>query len=91
MSENLTTILQAATLLSFIIGFVWGTTRVAILVGQITHQIQAMQDDIAVLNKLLVEIAVQKQRLDAQGERLNMLDRRYEDLRRGKGRIVEDG
>jgi hypothetical protein len=33
----------------------------------------------------LTELAVQKSRLDSQGERLNLMDRRYEELRHGEG------
>lgn len=40
------------------------------------------------LHKVVVELATQKQRLDSQGDRLNRLDARLDQLREGKGFIL---
>lgn len=51
--------------------------------------IQDIKTDLKILNKLVTDIALQNQRLDAQAERLNRLDSRIDELRHGKGFIKE--
>ncbi len=63
--------------------------------GKFTQSILTMKQDIIELNefaksmgKTLTQMAVQHSRLDAQAERLNVLDKRIEDLRHGDGFIA---
>lgn len=44
-----------------------------------------LKGDVKKLNALLIEVAVQNQRLNGMGDRLNLLDRRYDDLSHGRG------
>lgn len=41
--------------------------------------------DLKILNKLVTDIALQNQRLDNQGERLNRLENHLDEMRHGKG------
>lgn len=64
--------------------------------GRFAQSIITMQREITELKEvakslavIITNQAVQTVRLDTQGERLNLLDRRIEDLRRGEGIIVK--
>lgn len=63
--------------------------------GRFAESIVTMQSEIRELKDLAKSLAivitaqaVQTQRLDTQGDRLNILDKRVEDLRRGDGYIA---
>lgn len=56
-----------------------------VMMKDITELKSAIRD----ITRVLTEVAVQKTRLDAQAERQNLLERRLEDLRHGRGFIVE--
>lgn len=51
-------------------------------------QIEEIKDDLKSINRLMIDVALQNQRLDSQDSRLAALDRRYEDLRHGEGFVV---
>lgn len=66
--------------------------------GGIMHGYKEMEKDITHLQgmmekitDILIQLSTQKERLDSQGARLNMMDQRLEDLRRGDGFIVKSG
>lgn len=48
-----------------------------------------MEDAIKGMREVVTTLAVQKERLDTQGQRLNVLDARVEDLRNGRGYITD--
>lgn len=52
------------------------------------REIQELKTTTGKIAEVLVSLAVQDSRLNAQSERLNTLDRRIEDLRRGDGFIA---
>lgn len=63
--------------------------------GRFAESIVTMQREIRELKEvakslavIITQQAVQTVRLDSQGERLNMMDKRLEDLRDGKGWIT---
>jgi hypothetical protein len=43
--------------------------------------------DLKVLNKVMIDLALQNQRLDNQGERLNSIDRHIDEIRHGQGLV----
>lgn len=49
--------------------------------------IAEIKTDLKVLNKLITDIALQNQRLDNQGERINRIDARLDDMSHGRGFI----
>jgi hypothetical protein len=51
------------------------------------EDIVEIKTDLKILNKIVTDIALQNQRLDSQGERLNRLDNRLDELSHGKGFI----
>jgi hypothetical protein len=51
--------------------------------------INDIKSDLKALNKVVMDVALQNQRLDQQEERLNLLDKRFDELRRGEGLITE--
>jgi cell division protein FtsB len=61
------------------------------IAGKFTTRIDNMQTTVDKLEGVVTTLAVQKERLDSQGARLNVLDARIEDLRRGQGFIRERG
>lgn len=50
-----------------------------------------IKTDLKILNKIIMDIALQSQRLDNQAERINRTEKAVDDLRRGKGYINNDG
>lgn len=63
--------------------------------GKFAQNIETMQREITELKEvakslavIITQQAVQSVRMDTQGERLNILDKRLEDLRRGEGLIT---
>ena len=44
-----------------------------------------IKSDLKILSKIISDLAVQTNRLDNQGERLNRIDARFDELRHGKG------
>lgn len=63
--------------------------------GKFATRIENMTDDIKELKQgeeritdVLIAMSSQKERMDAQGQRLNVIDQRIEDLRNGRGYIA---
>lgn len=54
---------------------------------QQAKEITDLKETVAKLGVLMIDVAVQKRRLDDQDARFTLMDKRYEDLRRGIGRI----
>lgn len=52
-------------------------------------EISELKEDVKVVSRLLTDVAVQDQRLNTIDKRLEVLDRRYEDLRHGRGFVTE--
>ena len=67
-----------------------GQDRVEQKVDSQQTEMSELKEDIKTLNKLLVDVAIQKQRLDSQDQQLRILDQRYDELRRGVGLITKD-
>ncbi len=66
--------------------------------GRFAESLLTMQKEISELKEvaksltvIITNQAVQTVRLDSQGDRLNILDKRIEDLRRGDGLIERNG
>jgi hypothetical protein len=70
---------------------VWRMSRMATrfeLIGDAqAREISEIKDEITAMRVLMTAVAVQKERLDSQAERLNLLDKRYDELRHGEGYI----
>lgn len=81
-AENMVTL---GLILFSVAGFYWKTTYDATLFRETLVEIKVEIKD---LHKVVVELATQKQRLDSQGDRLNRLDARMDQLREGKGYIL---
>ncbi len=91
-------VLKIATLISIIGGggvIVWRMSRMATrfeIIGDTqAREIGSIKDEIIAMRALMTAVAVQKERLDTQAERLNLLDRRYEELRHGEGYVFPLG
>lgn len=87
-------ILKIATLVSIIGGggiIIWRVSRMATrfeLIGAAqATEIAGLKNEMMEMRRLMTTVAVQKERLDSQAERLNLLDRRYEELRHGEGYV----
>ncbi len=52
------------------------------------QEVEAIQEEIKGMAKVVTQVAVQKNELDNVNQRLNTLDKRIEDLRRGHGFIA---
>lgn len=57
---------------------------------QFRQNIIDIKFDLKILNKVISDLAVQHQRLDNQGERINRLDNRLDELRHGKGFVRQN-
>ena len=60
------------------------TSRVELQLATQSGDISDMKGDLKKLNELLTTVALQGQRMDMIGERLNTLDKRYDELRHSK-------
>jgi hypothetical protein len=54
------------------------------------EQIVGMQAELRKLAEVVIQQAIQSTRLDHLDEHIAQIDRRVEDLRRGRGRVIED-
>ena len=72
---SLGTIVTTATILFTVAGFYWKQTLDA---QQIKEDVQEIKGDLKVLNKVIIDMAVQTQRLDNQAERLTLFERRFD-------------
>jgi hypothetical protein len=54
------------------------------------EQIVGMQAELRKLAEVVIQQAIQSTRLDHVEEHIAQIDRRVEDLRRGRGRIIEE-
>jgi hypothetical protein len=55
--------------------------------NSMAESITLLTIDIKELSKVVTTVAVQNQRIDNFGERLNIIERRYDELRHGEGLI----
>lgn len=78
-------LLGSAALILFKIGRLTGQFEAAHV--QQAGDIAALKTSIEKIGALMTEVAVQKQQLDTLSKRQDLLDKRYEDLRRGDGYI----
>lgn len=97
-SFNLDTTLRLAELVTLI----GGGAIIVFRMGRMTERFeligQRQADEISELKRavgrfgdVLTDLAVQKNRLDSQAERINLLDKRYEELRHGEGFVYPIG
>jgi len=91
-AELLDTAIKLAQLTTLVVGggtIIFRMSRMATtfeLIGkQQAKEISEVKSEVRELSKTVTELAVQKTRLDNQAERLNLLDKRYEELRHGEG------
>lgn len=68
-----------------IVSFVWVVTSMKAGLLILKTQMVDVRDDLKKINDVLVELAVQKTRMDVLAERMQLLDTRYEELRHGEG------
>src|SRR5258706_11941241 len=63
--------------------------------AEMKEDIADIKFDLKALNKVVMDVALQNQRLDNQGERLNVIEKRFEarwdELRRGEGVVTGGG
>lgn len=64
-----------------LISFGRSATRVELKLAMQSDQIDGMQAELKKLSQLMTTVALQGQRMDMLNERLNTLDRRYDELR----------
>lgn len=88
-------VFKLSTLLSVVVAggaIIWRMSRMATcfeIIGETqAREIASLKDEMIELRKLMTAVAVQKVMLEGQAERLNLLDRRYEELRHGRGYVV---
>lgn len=81
---SLGNLLTSVSILFIGAGFYWQTLYDSKV---FKRDILDIKTDLKVLNKLVTDIALQNQRLDNQGERLNNIDRHIDEMRRGEGFI----
>lgn len=67
------------------------TERFELIGKQQAKEITELKTEVKALSNVMTLVAVQKERLDSQAERLNLLDQRYEDLRHGEGFVFPLG
>lgn len=79
-------ILASAIVLFFKLGRV--TERFELIGKQQAKEISELKANVEKFGGVLTEMALQKQRLDNQGERFNILERRYDELAHGKGFVI---
>lgn len=53
-------------------------------------EISELKKEMSKMGQVLTQIAVQNERMDNLGARLNMMDRRYDELRRGQGWVTKE-
>jgi hypothetical protein len=81
-----------------LVGFLGSAALILFRMGRITErfemigkyqaqEITELKIGVEKLSLLMTEVALQKQRLDTMDFRQGVLDKRYEDLRRGVGKI----
>ena len=64
------------------------TSRVELRITRQSDDITDLKNDVKELNKLMTAVALQSQRMDMLNERINMMDRRYDELRHGQGWVT---
>lgn len=87
-------VLKLATLAGVVGGggtIVWRMSRMATrfeMIGSAqANEIAALKDEMIKMRELMTAVAVQKVLIENQSERLNLLDKRYEELRHGEGYV----
>lgn len=53
-------------------------------------EITELKQEVSKIGNLLTQVAVQNERLDNMGQRMNMMDHRYDELRRGQGYVIQE-
>ncbi len=101
MSEAMTQldlILKIGNLVVMLVGggmIIWRMSRMATrfeLIGDAqAKEITEIKNEVTAMRVLMTTVAVQKERLDSQGARLNLLDQRYDELRHGEGFVYPLG
>ena len=56
--------------------------------GSLQNDVGGMQEEIKKITNLMTSVAIQSTRLDGISERLNLIERRTEELRRGDGFVT---
>lgn len=79
---SLGSIINALSIIFVGAGFYWKQVYDSKAFKQDIFEIKV---DLKALNKIMIDLALQNQRLDNQGERLNVIDRHIDELRHGHG------
>lgn len=89
---NLSSLIVAASVIFSAGGFYWvskGDNK------RMKEDIADIKTDLKTLNKVVMDVALQNQRLDNQADRITLLEKRFEsrwdELRRGEGLIEKRG
>lgn len=80
-------ILVVISLVGTAIAYAFRSGRFAESIKSMQNEITEMKDVAKAMAKIVTSMAVQTTRLDTAAERLNVMDRKIEDLRRGDGYI----
>lgn len=101
-TANLTLVLQVVEIISITAGAVGVILRggkIALQVGAAVERFQLvgeqhgrelsqLKTEVTALKEVIVQVAVQNQRLDSMENRVQLLDSRFEELRHGRGLVV---
>jgi hypothetical protein len=90
--ENLLKLAEVASILGggVVVAFRLGRTtqRFETAVSMQGRQINMLQADVRELNKLMTEVAVQATELNSIRARIDLMDKRYEEMRHGEGYVM---
>lgn len=78
-----------AVVASVLAGWGVGIIRSSSNMKMMIRDIDELKDIAKTTSTVLTNLAVQKERLDAQGQRLNTIDQHIDDLRNGRGYISD--
>ncbi len=70
---------------SIIVGGVYAIASIRSNIGLLKTEVGGMQTEIKKIAELMKAVAVQDVKIDNISERLNLLDKRYDELRHGAG------
>ena len=73
----------------FIGGIIAIFVRTEANVAELKSEVHEIQKEIRIVADVITKLAVQSERLDNYGQRMNRVEQAVDDLRRGRGFIVE--
>lgn len=63
--------------------------KLEMAVDRALSEITGLKQEMSKMGEILTQVAVQNERMENMGKRMNIIDRRYDELRRGQGWIQE--